>query len=593
MKSIYHRFGINVRFFETMHTVSRILDFGCGQGEISRYLIRNGHLVIAADIDPASEKKLRCDLSVEENNRLSFIMVQREEPFVIDEIGKFDYVICREVLEHVDDPNGVIGLFSRVLKDKGLLVLSVPTSWSENFFKFWDPNWLNKSEHLRIFKNKDIHRLLSENLMIVDQEEGQSFRWTLFWLFLAPLRIKHKMGNPEIQSWLVKIAFNFSNGLCSLFTVERIGNRILPKSNFYYAIKRKPRVLVVYDYHDWILGKWAKNIHRIYSTEYDIATISMFHARMDVKYTTGLVNNVDIVHLLLPHPFEFFKQLANDRAIITTIHHWIPGGDDYESAIFGSDRLLTGAKFWMDRLIERGVPFDKITVVHSGVENRFFQQEHALLNISSKQTLGFFAKMDSNESDRKGIRHLLKLAVEMAELGVTDRFRLVISGPGWENHISCFQEVGLETIYYPFVEEENMPALYRSLDVYLMLSDVEGGPVMLAEAMASGCLVFTTRVGIAQEIINDKHTGLLIDNSQPNLIIEKLLYYANNPDKRLTICDNARKFANEYMHFDQTMRPLYTLYSEVLGLGKTKGKGKWEVDKVNQINDLMANRVKS
>jgi glycosyltransferase involved in cell wall biosynthesis len=52
---------------------------------------------------------------------------------------------------------------------------------------------------------------------------------------------------------------------------------------------------------------------------------------------------------------------------------------------------------------------------------------------------------------------------------------------------------------------------YHALDVYLVASRQEGGPKAVLEAMATGVPLVTTRVGQAQELVEDGMNGWLVD----------------------------------------------------------------------------------
>jgi glycosyltransferase involved in cell wall biosynthesis len=253
---------------------------------------------------------------------------------------------------------------------------------------------------------------------------------------------------------------------------------------------------------------------------------------------------------------------------------------------------VTGAEEWKNRLVAQGIKSEHITVVHSGVEDRFFQDYPALLPLSTKLTAGFFAKMDSNESDRKGTRHFLHLADYICQNNLQNRFRFVISGTGWEDQVTTLQTMGIETVYLPYVEAQEMPALYRSLDVYLMLSDVEGGPVTIAEAMASGCLVFSTHIGVARDIIEDGMTGLLVKNTDLAGILDRLLYFQAHPEQSQAIRKRARLLASDRMRYDQTLAPLGRLYREVFNLNTQLGEGYLDPERENKVTARYSAKVK-
>lgn len=75
---------------------------------------------------------------------------------------------------------------------------------------------------------------------------------------------------------------------------------------------------------------------------------------------------------------------------------------------------------------------------------------------------------------------------------------------------------------------EVLRSRYAALDVYAMLSDAEGTPLPLLEAMASGVCPLATRTGAALELIQHALNGYLIDRTQESLR-EALRALAANP----------------------------------------------------------------
>ena len=105
----------------------RVLDAGCGTGAYSIFLRRLGYDVVGIDID---ENKMCVGRNFREPADLRQGSVL-QMPFSGNE---FDLVLMTEVLEHIKEPSKVIGEISRVLKNNGMLVLSVPTKkYSKSF----------------------------------------------------------------------------------------------------------------------------------------------------------------------------------------------------------------------------------------------------------------------------------------------------------------------------------------------------------------------------------------------------------------------------------------------------------------------------
>lgn len=101
---------------------SRLLDVGCGYGEI----LRNTKAAFRFGLDTNQQALDRAkDLSGV--NGPTFVLGEVDEiPF---SSGYFDAVICSEVLEHVEDPSALITELTRVVKPGGYICISVPNEW--------------------------------------------------------------------------------------------------------------------------------------------------------------------------------------------------------------------------------------------------------------------------------------------------------------------------------------------------------------------------------------------------------------------------------------------------------------------------------
>jgi len=363
--------------------------------------------------------------------------------------------------------------------------------------------------------------LLKNSGFNIEKTENKSFRWFLFWALLVPFGVKHEMGIPKNRPALVDKVGRFVNKACSFRLLEAVGNIFLPKSRFYYSGRRKLRILVVYDYANWILGSWAQNIAEVLGDEFDIVHASMISLMENRDEAIDTLKKVDLVHALLPHPVEFIKEVSVGTPVIATIHHWVEWTPLYQLAA-QSDYVITGSTEWKDKLVEKGVRSDVVSVIFSGVGKEYFQDCGPLVPKGEKLSMGFFAKKDSNENDRKGSRYLIETAETLLSMGLGPNYRLIVSGPGWDEEVERLRGMGLEVVHFPYVEKHEMPRLYRSVDVYLMLSDVEGGPVTIAESMVSGCLVFATRTGIVNDIVKDRVNGVVVSTDDIGKLVSDL-----------------------------------------------------------------------
>lgn len=97
----------------------RILDLGCGQGEIAARLARRGHEVTGVErrggFTPPGPAGVR--------------MVEADLEAGLPEVGgPFDVVLCADVLEHLREPGRLLEQVRRVLAPGAYVVASLPNS---------------------------------------------------------------------------------------------------------------------------------------------------------------------------------------------------------------------------------------------------------------------------------------------------------------------------------------------------------------------------------------------------------------------------------------------------------------------------------
>ena len=124
--------------------------------------------------------------------------------------------------------------------------------------------------------------------------------------------------------------------------------------------------------------------------------------------------------------------------------------------------------------------------------------------------------------DRKGI-YYLKDAFEVL-IQRMPGIELTVAGSlmSEESVRSFFAPTVRESVrVIPFLRREEMPELYTTHDIFVFPSLMEGMPLTLLEAMASGMPVVTTNTCGMADIVEDELDGLLVPVANPEKLADR------------------------------------------------------------------------
>lgn len=162
-----------------------------------------------------------------------------------------------------------------------------------------------------------------------------------------------------------------------------------------------------------------------------------------------------------------------------------------------------------------------IDVIPNGVDTSIFQPGAPLAKNGTLRVLTVARLIG-----RKGIEHLIDA---MGELG-DDRVTLTIAGEGNLRAALEARAVayGDRVRFVGAVPHEQLPAVYRTHDVFILPSLNEGMSNTVLEAMASGLPILMTGTGGAQELVESGRNGALIEPEGKD-IARKLMDYLHKP----------------------------------------------------------------
>ncbi|MEP7738187.1 glycosyltransferase [Nocardioides sp. 31GB23] len=232
---------------------------------------------------------------------------------------------------------------------------------------------------------------------------------------------------------------------------------------------------------------------------------------------------------------------ARNRGMLTVCDHSI--ADPRELAIVLNDPLLPGRGIWpsvlrdietadrvlvnsgyvRESLVAHGVSLDRIFVAHTPVEMdllRHFEvperSENARVSVLFAGTLEY----------RKGVDTYLSAARAMGESGL--EWGLV---GDWSAGAEQGAAVPSFMTHRGKLPRRLLMKTLASTDVFVFPSRAEGSARIVAEALAAGCWVVTTRE--AGSVVRDGVDGQIVSANDPDAVRRAISMYVKSPSLRL------------------------------------------------------------
>jgi glycosyltransferase involved in cell wall biosynthesis len=305
-------------------------------------------------------------------------------------------------------------------------------------------------------------------------------------------------------------------------------------------------------------------------TEFDVPTNTMVMKGAGWWRTIGFLikhiraNKVDALHTHLTRAayIGHMVGLMTRVPVITSVH--IANNDNiYRKLARGQNRLVAVSDFVRGMLHGRGVPDRYIDTVFNGTD---------LLDIAysdpwiTRQEIGLAREMKvvgmiGRVCREKGHLEMIKA---MTTFGVThpSAHLLFVGRIEAEFEIEMRQllrNTGLENRVTTIGERNDIPALIDCMTMTAMPSYMETFGVAAVEAMARGKAVVATRVGGLPEVVQHRHTGLLVD-LEPEDISDAVSYLLSNDDIREEMGVRARQVVEEKFTLYEMVSRFETVY---------------------------------
>jgi len=200
----------------------------------------------------------------------------------------------------------------------------------------------------------------------------------------------------------------------------------------------------------------------------------------------------------------------------------------YDAAIETADYgAVANREAWICAELKYGKKPGRFWYVPNGTEEQFFIAREYRESAACK--LLFVGTW----LDRKGVYYLAEAFGAVAKKFPECRLTVAGSSVGSEEVKKLFAaEVRAQVEVIPFVKREDAVALYAAHDVFVFPSLVEGMPLTLLEAMASGMPVVTTNTCGMADVVEHEVNGLLVPPADAEQLTEAVERVIRSGDLR-------------------------------------------------------------
>ena len=287
-------------------------------------------------------------------------------------------------------------------------------------------------------------------------------------------------------------------------------------------------------------ANWAiKNVGENMKREIDIIKPDIFEINTKPSKIINKVVHFGSQYMWL----NWGKHMSKDNYFISTFFHGKPSDSDevkihcdqFLKSIPLLSKVITSSSIVENRLFDWGVSADKVIKIPLGVNTKTFvpankskkDKIRKLLGIPRNSVLiGSFQKdgIGWGEGLRpkliKGPDIFIKTLKILREKGLP--IYVLLTGPS-RGYVKKELNKNNIPFYHSFVKNlDELIPLYQALDIYLITSREEGGPMGLIESMSCGIPVVTTKVGMSEDVISKNIPGEISDTFDPKMIANKV-----------------------------------------------------------------------
>ncbi len=264
-------------------------------------------------------------------------------------------------------------------------------------------------------------------------------------------------------------------------------------------------------------------------------------------------------HYLYPDGVAAYKIAQKyDKPLILTargsdVNFWMAQAAQKEKilpALNYASKIICVSAALKNRLIEHGIPADKITVIMNGVDRAIFNANQRPVRA------GKYLLSIGNLVPLKGHEYILRALAKLPD----EKLIIIGSGPLDAHLKKLAQRLNIvsSVTFLPNIPHDELADYYRNAKCTILMSSMEGMPNVILESLACGTPVIATNVGGISEVVT-KDNGILITERKTDALTDAL-------KTALPHTWNHKQISSDMSHLDwhETARQLHLCFEQAL-----------------------------
>jgi len=197
----------------------------------------------------------------------------------------------------------------------------------------------------------------------------------------------------------------------------------------------------------------------------------------------------------------------------------------------------------------------RVRTIYNGSSDLLHRKQKKVFDILNVVMVARFQKQKDHETLFKALEGLLNKRIVIHLIG---------DGPLEEKYKLMSRKMKLNNLVKFHGSRNDVGVFLNNADLFLLISNYEGLPLSIIEAMSCGLPIIASNVGGVKELVINNENGFLINKGDYHHLQKSLEYILNNPNILNQLGKNSRKLFLERFTVDIMVSKTESFYKEAI-----------------------------